>query len=124
MEQIIIKLAEGLGIPLGVIFAGIRASARTLVKAAIEEDASIIGVSCLSGAHRTIAEQILKAKQDLGAPDLKIVMGGIIPKQDVGVLSHLGVDLVVPTGNGTIDDAVRQISALVPSVGSPLSRTA
>ncbi len=107
-----------------VIFAGIRASARTLVKAAIEEDASIIGVSCLSGAHKTIAEQILKAKQDLGAPDLRIVMGGLIPKQDVGVLSHLGVDLVVPTGNGTIDDAVRQISALVHSVGSPLSRTA
>ena len=96
-----------------VIFGGIKASPEALVKSAVEEDADILGISSLSGAHLAVAKELLRKKQEMGADTLKIVMGGIIPICDVVILSSMGIDLVIPTGNVTLSDAVEQVGTLV-----------
>ena len=96
-----------------VIFTGIKAKPAMLVKCAIEEDAGLLGVSCLSGAHVETARSILEAKRNLGATTLKCIMGGIIPDHDVHDLLDMGIDLVIQSGNGTLDDSLRKIKELV-----------
>jgi methylmalonyl-CoA mutase C-terminal domain/subunit len=83
------------------------------MKCAIEEDADILGISCLSGAHLKLAEEILKARSKVGITDLRIVMGGVIADNDVLTLSEMGIDLVIPTGKATIGEVVGAVGSLV-----------
>ncbi len=96
-----------------VIFAGIKAKPVTLVKSAIEEDADILGISCLSGAHKETAAAILSAKRALGASELRFMMGGIIPDHDVHDLLDMGVDLVIQSGKATLSATLTMIRDLV-----------
>lgn len=96
-----------------VIFAGIKAKPAALVKCAIEEDADILGVSCLSGAHKETAAAILRAKRELDAIELRFIMGGIIPDHDVHDLLDMGVDLVIQSGKATLSGTLAMIRDLV-----------
>ncbi len=98
-----------------VIFAGTKVSATSLVKSALEEDADALGISCLSGAHLTIAEDLITARSEMGAHELKIVMGGVIPEGDVRVLTNMGIDIVISTGSTSIETIVNQIGTTVTS---------
>jgi methylmalonyl-CoA mutase C-terminal domain/subunit len=80
-----------------VIYLGLRATAAQIVRAAVEEDADVIGISSLSGAHMPIAEQLLAAMGVAGL-DAPIVIGGTIPPDDVTALRRLGVAAVFPVG--------------------------
>lgn len=99
-----------------VIFAGTKVSAASLVKSAVEEDADVLGVSCLSGAHLSIAQELITARSEMGANELKIVIGGVIPEGDVRVLTNMGINIVISTGSATIESIVNQIGTTVTSI--------
>lgn len=80
-----------------VIYLGLRVTARQIAAAATDEDADLVGISSLSGAHLPITEQVLAAMGGPGAGP-PLVIGGTIPADDVAVLLRLGVAGVFPVG--------------------------
>ena len=94
-----------------VIYLGLHNSADQVAKAALEEDADLIGVSFLSGQHIT---QVRKLFDSLRARQLEIpvVCGGVIPDDDAGVLLGMGVREVIKPGTLTEDLLVRVRRAL------------
>jgi (2R)-ethylmalonyl-CoA mutase len=77
-----------------VILAGFKQTPAQLVEAAIQEDADILAVSSMAGAHMTIARETLALLNGRGASELKLVLGGIIPEHDRQTLLDLGVKAV------------------------------
>lgn len=67
-----------------------------LVRTAVQEGADAIGLSILTGAHLIIAGDLMQQIKEAGRPDLTVVVGGIIPREDVAKLEALGVDGVFP----------------------------
>ena len=82
-----------------VIYLGLRQRPATIVAAAVAEDADLIGISVLSGAHLPLAQQILAERARLGAGHIPLVMGGIIPAGHADKLRAMGVDAVYPVGS-------------------------
>lgn len=74
-----------------VIYTGLRQTSEQIVKAAIEEDVDMIGISILSGSHMTFFPEILHLIDDYKADDIQFVAGGIIPAEDIAVLKQMGV---------------------------------
>jgi methylmalonyl-CoA mutase, C-terminal domain len=82
-----------------VIYMGLRQRPAAIVAAAVAEDADLIGISVLSGAHLPLAEQILAERARQGAEHIPVVMGGTIPAEHVEALGAMGVDAVYPVGS-------------------------
>lgn len=80
-----------------VIYTGLRQSPEMVVAAAVAEDAAVLGVSILSGAHLPMARRILELLRVEGA-DIPVVFGGIIPEQDIVTLQEYGVAAVFTPG--------------------------
>ena len=74
-----------------VIYTGLRQTPEQIVSAALQEDADVIGLSILSGAHNHIAPRLMQLLHDKGLDDVLVVIGGIIPDVDVPDLKKLGV---------------------------------
>jgi methylmalonyl-CoA mutase C-terminal domain/subunit len=74
-----------------VIYTGLRQTPEQIVSAALQEDADVIGLSILSGAHNHIAPRLMQLLRDKGLDDVLVVIGGIIPDVDVPSLKSLGV---------------------------------
>jgi len=80
-----------------VIYLGLRMTPRQIAAAAAAEDADVVGISVLSGAHLAIAENLL-AEMRAVRIDVPLVVGGTIPARDADLLCHLGVSAVFPAG--------------------------
>jgi methylmalonyl-CoA mutase C-terminal domain/subunit len=80
-----------------VIYLGLRVTAGQIAAAAVAEDADIVGISSLSGAHLPIAKQLLAAMSEAGLAT-PLIIGGTIPPGDVVALRRLGVAAVFPVG--------------------------
>jgi methylmalonyl-CoA mutase C-terminal domain/subunit len=78
------------------------------VAAAAQEDADIIGLSILSGAHLPICQKILELLKEQRMADVKVVVGGIIPAQDISELKRMGVSEVFLPG-ASLADVVRSV---------------
>jgi (2R)-ethylmalonyl-CoA mutase len=76
---------------LDVVYSGIRLSAAEIARQAVEEDASVVGLSILSGSHLAVVAQLSSELAAAGAGSLPIVVGGIIPAADSTALAALGV---------------------------------
>jgi len=74
-----------------VIYTGLRQTPEQIVGAALQEDADVIGLSILSGAHNHIAPKLMDLLKANGLDDVLVVIGGIIPDVDVPKLQALGV---------------------------------
>jgi methylmalonyl-CoA mutase C-terminal domain/subunit len=81
-----------------VIFTGIRQSPRDIAEAALQEDVDVVGLSCLSGAHRTLFPRTVAALEERGCGDVLVIGGGIIPEDDIPYLRKSGVREVFPSG--------------------------
>ena len=81
-----------------VIFTGIRQTPDEIAEAALQEDAQVVGLSCLSGAHRTLFPRTVEALRTRGCGDVLVIGGGTIPEGDIGYLKECGVEEVFPTG--------------------------
>lgn len=74
-----------------VIYTGLRQTPEQIVTAALQEDADVIGLSILSGAHMHICSRIMTLLNEQGLRDVLVVVGGIIPDVDVPKLNEMGV---------------------------------
>jgi methylmalonyl-CoA mutase C-terminal domain/subunit len=81
-----------------VIYTGLRQTPEQIVAAALQEDADVIGLSILSGAHNHIAPRVMELLKAQGLTDVLVVIGGIIPDVDVPQLKAIGVRGVFQPG--------------------------
>ncbi len=95
-----------------VIYTGLRQSPEQIVAAAEQEDAGVIGLSILSGAHLPICRRIVELLAEKGMKDVRLFVGGIIPAQDIAELKQLGVAEVFLPGSST-EDIIRLIEGAV-----------
>jgi len=95
-----------------VIYTGIRRTPEQIVGAAIEEDVNVIGLSILAGAHMELVPKILKLLRKNRADDIKVILGGPIPKKDAEELKKMGVAKVFTPGMKIkeIVDSIRQLA--------------
>ncbi|MER7192833.1 cobalamin B12-binding domain-containing protein [Streptomyces flaveolus] len=81
-----------------VIYTGLHQTAEQIVATVVAEDAPILGLSILSGAHLTIVEQIVGLLHQQDAEDVRVLVGGIIPNADITALEAMGVHAVFTPG--------------------------
>jgi methylmalonyl-CoA mutase C-terminal domain/subunit len=74
-----------------VIYTGLRQTPEQIVNAAVQEDADVIGVSILSGAHLTLCPRLMELAREQGLDDVLVVVGGIIPDEDIPKLKQEGI---------------------------------
>jgi len=74
-----------------VIYTGLRQTPEQIVTAALQEDADVIGLSILSGAHNHIAPRLMELLRQKGLDDVLVVIGGIIPDVDIPKLKEIGI---------------------------------
>jgi len=86
-----------------VIYTGLHQTPEQIVETAIQEDADLIGLSVLSGAHMTLFKRLVELLAEREASDIVVFGGGIIPDEDVPVLEELGVAKVFTPGATTGD---------------------
>ena len=92
-----------------VIYTGIFQTTEMITRTVVEEDADVLGLSILSGAHLHFAEEICRALREQAAKEVLVVMGGILPPPDIPKVKALGVAEVFGPGTPTsvIIDYVR-----------------
>ena len=81
-----------------VIYAGLRQTPEMIVNAALQEDVQVIGLSILSGAHNAIVPRVMELLRQKGMTDVAVIVGGIIPDEDVVELKRQGVAAVFQPG--------------------------
>ena len=74
-----------------VIYTGLRQTPEQIVGAALQEDADVIGLSILSGAHMHICPRVMELLDEKGLEDVLVVIGGIIPDVDIPKLQGMGI---------------------------------
>jgi methylmalonyl-CoA mutase C-terminal domain/subunit len=84
-----------------VIYTGLHQTPEQIVETAIQEDADLIGLSVLSGAHMTLFRKLIALLAEREASDIVVFGGGIIPEEDIPVLQELGVAKVFTPGATT-----------------------
>ncbi|HLE23696.1 MAG TPA: cobalamin B12-binding domain-containing protein [Anaerolineales bacterium] len=84
-----------------VIYTGLRQTPEMIADAALQEDVDAIGLSILSGAHLALVPRILEVLRLQGMADLPVLIGGIIPDDDVPTLKAMGVAAVFGPGANT-----------------------
>jgi methylmalonyl-CoA mutase C-terminal domain/subunit len=84
-----------------VIYTGLHQTPEQIVETAIQEDADAVGISILSGAHMTLVPRIVTQLRERGADNVRVVVGGTIPAEDIIELKKLGVAAVFTPGAPT-----------------------
>src|SRR6266404_3449762 len=93
-----------------VIYTGLRQTPEQIVNTALQEDADVIGLSILSGAHTTIVPQLMSMLKQKNMDDVLVVIGGIIPDSDVADMKALGVAEVFQPG-ASLDNIIQFIQS-------------
>jgi methylmalonyl-CoA mutase C-terminal domain/subunit len=81
-----------------VIYTGCHQSPEQIAAAAIQEDVDLVGLSCLSGAHRYLFPRVVELLREGGADDITVIGGGIIPDQDFALLNAAGIKAIFSPG--------------------------
>lgn len=84
-----------------VIYTGLRQTPEQIVNAALQEDADVIGMSILSGAHNRLFPEVMKLMKENGMDDVLVVAGGIIPEEDIPGLKEIGIKSIFLPGTDT-----------------------
>ena len=95
-----------------VIYTGRRQSVDQILNAAISEAVDVIGLSTLSGVHIEVAEELMMKIKEKNLTDIRVVIGGVIPKKDIPKLESFGVSGVFPIGS-TFEEIARGIKEIV-----------
>jgi methylmalonyl-CoA mutase C-terminal domain/subunit len=107
-----------------VIYTGLHQTIEQVAVVALTENADVVALSILSGAHLSLTRKIVEKLRTLGIrDDVKVVVGGAIPPRDVARLHELGVDGVFPTGT-PLAHIVAWFGQLQGGAGSPPSQGA
>ena len=86
-----------------VIYTGLRQTPEMIASAALQEDVDAVGISILSGAHNTLCPRIVDLLRENGMDDTLVVVGGIVPQDDIQKLKDYGVSEVFLPGTSTED---------------------
>lgn len=97
-----------------VIYTGLRQTPEMIASAALQEDVDAVGISILSGAHNTLCPRIVDLLRENGMDDTLVLVGGIVPQEDIPVLKEKGISEVFLPGTST-EDIVKFINANVRS---------
>ena len=81
-----------------VVYTGLKRTPEQIVAEALDEDANVVGLSILSGAHLALTRRVIEGLRAAGAADVRVIVGGIIPPRDVEPLRALGAAAVFPMG--------------------------
>jgi methylmalonyl-CoA mutase C-terminal domain/subunit len=81
-----------------VIYTGCHQTPEQIAGAAIQEDVDLVGLSCLSGAHRYLFPRVVELLRERGAEDITVIGGGIIPDQDFQPLYDAGIRAIFTPG--------------------------
>jgi methylmalonyl-CoA mutase, C-terminal domain len=95
-----------------VIYTGLRQTPEMIVNAALQEDVHVIGLSILSGAHNAIVPRVMELLRQNKMDDVLVILGGIIPDQDIDSLKRVGVAHIARPGT-PLDDIVNFIRSNV-----------
>ena len=91
-----------------VIYTGLHQSIDQIINTAIQEDVDVIGLSIMSGAHLPICEKLIKKMEAKKIEDIRIVVGGVIPKRDILPLQKMGIEGIFPGGT-PFDESIQWI---------------
>jgi methylmalonyl-CoA mutase C-terminal domain/subunit len=97
-----------------VVYTGLHQTPEMVVRAAVEEDVHVVGLSILSGAHNALVPEILEGLKREGLDDALILVGGIIPDEDFEPLKKLGVHMIFTPG-ASLQEVVDHIKANAPT---------
>lgn len=86
-----------------VIYTGLRQTPEMIAEAALQEDVDVVGLSILSGAHMALVPRVKQLLDAEGLDDVLLLLGGIIPDEDVPKLQEMGVSAVFGPGTNTQD---------------------
>ena len=86
-----------------VIYTGLRQTPEMIAAAAVQEDVDAVGISILSGAHNTLCPRIVDLLRENGMEETLVLVGGIVPDEDVTVLKEKGIAEVFLPGTSTQD---------------------
>lgn len=86
-----------------VIYTGLRQTPEMIAAAALQEDVDAVGISILSGAHNTLCPRIVELLRQEGMDDCLVLVGGIVPQEDISTLKEKGVSAVFLPGTSTQD---------------------
>ncbi|MBN2282654.1 MAG: cobalamin B12-binding domain-containing protein [Deltaproteobacteria bacterium] len=91
-----------------VIYTGCHQTPEQIASAAIQEDVDLVGLSCLSGAHRYLFPRVVELLRERGGDDITVIGGGIIPDQDLQMLHDAGIKAVFTPG-ASLDSIVQWV---------------
>ena len=86
-----------------VIYTGLRHTPEEIVRAAVQEDVDVLGLSILSGAHNVLFPKIMRLLRENDAGDIRVIAGGIIPESDIPRMESLGIAKIFLPGSSTED---------------------
>jgi len=95
-----------------VIYTGCHQTAEQIAAAAIQEDVDLVGLSCLSGAHRALFPRVVELLREKDAADITVIGGGIIPEQDFQALYDAGIKAIFTPG-ASLDSIVEWIKTSI-----------
>ncbi len=78
-----------------VVYTGLHRTPEEVVAAAVQEDVDVLGISLLSGAHMTLVPKVITLLRHAHADDVRLVVGGVVPDEDVAALRDMGVADVI-----------------------------
>ena len=81
-----------------VVYTGCHQTPEQIAAAAIQEDVDVVGLSCLSGAHRSLFPRVVELLREKDAEDITVIGGGIIPEQDFSLLYDAGIKAIFTPG--------------------------
>jgi len=92
-----------------VIYTGCHQAPEQIAASAIQEDVDVVGLSCLSGAHRYLFPRVVELLKEQNASDIMVIGGGVIPKQDFQMLYDAGIREIFTPG-ASLDSIVEWIN--------------
>ena len=109
-EQIAVRARDA---GMEVVYEGIRLTPSQIARSAVDEGVHVIGLSILSGSHRELIPDVIKALSESGGAEIPLVLGGIIPEADVGPLRAAGVAAVYTPKDFELTRILRDVVAIV-----------
>lgn len=91
-----------------VVYTGLHQTPEEIVATAIQEDVNVIGISSLAGAHMYLFPRIVELLKEKGADDIPVFGGGIIPEDDIPVLTRAGIKAIFTPGS-PVDETINWI---------------
>ncbi len=118
-EQIAVRASD---VGMEVVYEGIRLTPAEIVEQAKQAHAHVVGLSILSGSHVALVREVVQRLREAGLGDVPVVVGGIIPAEDVNVLKQCGASAVYTPKDFQLNDIMAGIVELVEAKAADLVR--